>query len=369
MPFEPFALEEYQSRWERTVAINLADSSVQCATLGEWLSPTEIERLGDLGLFYPEVNGTGVLRERIAALYPGAGPAEVLVTVGAAEANTLACQALLSPGDEVVVVTPGYGQVRGLARIAGCSVHELALDPADGWRLDLDALDAMVTSRTRLVGIVNPNNPTGTILSEPDMDRIVTACARVGAWLHADEVYRGTERDGRPETPTFWGRYDRLICTNSLSKAYGLAGLRIGWAVASRDAIEALWRRHEYVAIAAAAPSMALAELAVEEERRARLLSRQRALAARGFAVLDAWLAEQSGRFSLTAPAATAIAFVRCHLPVDSVTFAHRVREQAGVLVAPGALLGAEGHLRVTVGYPPEKVARALAAIAEVAAG
>src|SRR5262249_30668971 len=180
----------------------------------------------------PEVNGTKLLRERIASLYPNATADNVLVTVGASQANSLVCTTLLESGDEVIVVSPGYRQVWGLARNAGCTVHELPLDPENDWRADLDRLESMVSPKTRLVSVVNPHNPTGSILSRAEMRRIISLCERVGAWLHADEVYRGTEFSGE-ETPSFWGGYDRLICVNSFSKAYGLAGLRIGWALAS----------------------------------------------------------------------------------------------------------------------------------------
>ena len=351
-PFVPFALEQYQSLWEQTVEINLADSSVQCLTTREWLGAEEREALLDTGLFYPEVNGTLELRRRIAALYPGADAGNVLVTVGASQANALVCATLLQPGDDVVVVSPGYRQVWGLATNLGCAVREVALRPEDDWRLDVDALDALVGPRTRLVAVVNPNNPTGTVLSEAEMARVVAACARAGAWLHADEVYAGTERGAgcpasqgdRPagaETPSFWGRYDRLICTNSLSKAYGLAGLRIGWAVADVETVDALWRRHEYAVIAAAAPSMTLAAAALAPETRPRLLDRQRRLARAGWAVLEEWLAAQDGRFTVRPSTATAIGFVRYDLPVPSYELAEHVRQTQSVLVAPGSLLGA----------------------------
>jgi aspartate/methionine/tyrosine aminotransferase len=258
IPFTPFELEHYQSLYEHTVEYNLADSSVKCVTTREWLSEEEIEELLGTGLFYPEVNGTHRLREAIAAGYPGAGADGVLVTVGASQANAMVCGALLRPGDEVVVMSPSYRQVWGMAKNAGCVVRELPLLPKRGWRPDMDALDALVNERTRLVAVVNPNNPTGTVLTDEEMARVVAACARVGAWLHADEVYGGTERDPAVRARSFWGTYDRLICTNSLSKAYGLSGLRIGWAVAAPEAVEALWRRHEYAVIAAAAPSMTL---------------------------------------------------------------------------------------------------------------
>ncbi|MBI3791748.1 MAG: aminotransferase class I/II-fold pyridoxal phosphate-dependent enzyme [Gemmatimonadetes bacterium] len=366
-PFQPFELEAYQSRWERTVEMNLADSSVQCLSTHEWLDDDEQQAVLHTGLFYPEVNGTHALRERIAALYPGATPAHVLVTVGAAQANSMICQLLLEPGDEVVVLSPGYRQVWGLAKTAGCTVREIALDPDDAWRADLDDLDTLITHRTRLVAIVNPNNPTGSILTEAEMARIVAASARVGAWLHADEVYAGTEHGSAGETPTFFGRYDRVLCTNALSKAYGLAGLRLGWIVAQPDVIEALWRRHEYAVIAAAAPSMTMAEFALKPAKRAMLFARQKALTTNGWQLLRDWIAQQEGRFSVQPSHATAIGFVRSHLAVDSLTLADRIRAEASVLVAPGSLLGAEHHLRVTVGYPTDKVRKALERIGDVA--
>jgi aspartate/methionine/tyrosine aminotransferase len=366
--FTPFALEHYQSLYERTVAYNLADSSVKCFTsTSEWLDEAERAELLQTGLFYPEVNGTTRLREHIAALYTDVHADQVLVTVGAAQANSMVCATLLQPGDEVIVLTPGYRQVWGLAQNMGCTVREVPLRADAGWQLDLAALTALISPRTKLVAVVNPNNPTGTVFSRAEMEGIVEACARVGAWLHADEVYCGTEHAGA-ETPSFWGMYDRLICTNSLSKAYGLAGLRIGWAVAPQAMTDELWRRHEYAVIAAAASSMTLAEIALQPEKRRFLLDRQRTISAAGRAVFDAWLARQEGRFSVQPSAATCIAFVRCHLPISSYELAERLRQVASVLVAPGAALGVEHHLRITVGYEPEKVQTALERIGMVAA-
>jgi aspartate/methionine/tyrosine aminotransferase len=367
--FAPFELEYYQSQFEHTVAYNLADSSVKCVVTREWLNDDEIAALLNTGLFYPEVNGTRQLRERIAALYPHAGPEQVLVTVGASQANSLVCNTLLQPGDEVLVLTPGYRQVCGLALNAGCTVKELPLLPDHDWHAELDQLDTLVTERTRLVAIVNPNNPTGSILSRAEMQRVVAACARVGAWLHADEVYQGTERDQEHETPTFWGMYDKLICTNSLSKAYGLSGLRIGWAVAQSDVIEVLWRRHEYAVIAAAAPSMTLATIALQPEKRRALLDRQKQLTRAGLQIFEQWLAQQRGIFDIRPSAATCIAFVHYNLPLGSFDLAERIRREASVLVAPGAYLGIEQHLRITLGYEPAKIQAALDRVGAVVAG
>lgn len=364
MRFQPFDLEQYQSQFERTVEHNLADSSVQCLKMHELLNDSEANELLHIGLYYPEVNGTAVLRQKIAALYRAATPENILVTVGASQANSLICSALLKSGDEVVVVSPGYRQVWGLAKNLGCRVRELVLHPEDQWKLDLDHLHTLCSRSTKLVSVVNPNNPTGTILSPEETRQLVQICARNGCWLHLDEVYCGTELN-QPETPSLWGEYNKVICVNSLSKAYGLAGLRIGWAVAAPRVIEALWRRHEYSVIAASATSMKLAEIALKHDKRQMLLRRQRRISRKGHAVLQEWIQTQKGAFSLVTPQATSMGFVRYHFDVPSFELAEHIRETQSVLVAPGSLLGVEHHLRISVGYPAEKIKTALDRISE----
>jgi aspartate/methionine/tyrosine aminotransferase len=359
MDFQNFELETFQSLYERTVDYNLADSSVQCAAVSDLLSGGDPEKLATLPLYYPEVNGTALLREEIAALYPGADAGNVLVTVGASQANSLICNTLLEPGDQVVVISPGYRQVWGLAQNMGCRVRELQLRPEDKWRLDLDALEKLARPKTKMIAVVNPNNPTGTVLTDEEMRGVLDICEKTGAWLHADEVYIDTEQTGG-RTPSFWGRYDNVIVTNSLSKAYGLAGLRIGWALAHTSMIEALWRRHEYALIAAAGPSMMLAEIALFTQKRLALIERQKDLTREGRRILGDWVREQNGRFSWEAPPATSIAFVRSHLNLPSVPLANHIRNQVSVLVAPGAYLGTENYLRIAVGYPREKLEPAL---------
>ena len=366
--FHPFELEHYQSLFEHSVEINLADSSVKCTDVGSWLEPEERERLLSLGLFYPQVNGLRSLREKIAALYGETTPDEVLVTTGAAQANYLVASTILQAGDGVVWFSPGYRQLPGLAENLGCEVRDVPLDPERDWSIDWDRFEAQVTDGVRMVAVVNPNNPTGRIFTRDEMERIVAACERVGAWLHADEVYHGTELNGAA-TPSFRGMYDKLIVTNSLSKAYGLAGLRIGWAVASPDTIQDLWRRHEYQVIAAAAPSMLLADAALDAEHRPSLLDRQRDLTRAGHEVLTEWIEEQDGLFSVQRRQATSIGFIRYHVDAPSLDVAERIRTEASVLTAPGSFLGTEGHLRVTVGYESERIRPALDRIASVVRG
>lgn len=371
MPFAPFELEEWQSRWETSVAFNLADSGVQAVRLGDLLAggdpgpagpgdgeveahpgEAELARFLELDLHYPPVAGTTLLRERIAA-WIGAAPENVLVTVGASEANAILVSALVEAGDEVVVMEPGYRQVRGIAVNAGAEVRPFSLDLGRAWRPDLEALEAAVTERTRLIAVTNPNNPVGTVLSDREMDAVVAAASRSGAWLLADEVYRGTERLTDDLTPTFWGRYERTISVGSLSKAFGLPGLRLGWLVAPPEIVESTWRRHEYATIATGMLSMRLGELALEPATRDRLIARTRRYIREGYGRLEAWIEANADLLSIVPPAATALGFVRCHLDLPSVEVAHALRREGDVLVAPGSTFGVEHHLRITHGLEP----------------
>ncbi len=359
-----FELERWQSDWEQKVEINIADSGVDPVPLGELLQG-EVDQLAEHRLHYPEVNGTERLRQRIAALYPCARPEQVLVTVGAAEANSLVTQLLVSPGERVAVMTPGYQQVRGLAANAGADVVDLALDRHRGWQLDLGVLDEAVQPGTSLVSINTPNNPTGALLSDEELDAVVAAADRVGAWVHSDEVYRGSELDG-PESPSAWGRHDKVLAVGSLSKAYGLSGLRVGWVVGPEDVITQLWRRHEYATISTASLSMVLAEVALEPTTRQRLLDRQRALALAGRQTLLDWVAAHPELVAIEPPASTALGLPRLLRATDSVAVATAIREQADVLVCPGVYLGAESHLRLSHALDPARTDEALDRIASV---
>lgn len=366
--FRPFEMERWQSLYEHEVELNLADSAVRCAPLGLLLDADELQELAKLELFYPEVNGTALLRQRIAQTYaPAPAEDEILVTVGASEANALVCQALLEPGDRVTVVEPGYRQVRGIAENLGCPVDVVQLRSENGWELDIDELRASVGPQTKLLAVVNPNNPTGTTFSAEARAAILDVVEASGCWLLADEVYRGSERDG-VETESFWGAHPRAVCVNSLSKAYGLCGLRIGWVAAAEPLADALWRRHEYAVISAALPSVFLAERALEPEKRRALLARQRELVRDGAALYGRWLDEHSTLIGAQPSPATALSFPRYTAELPSEQVAEAIRAKASVLVVPGSMMGCDGHFRLTVGFEEAFLGEALDRIAGVLA-
>ncbi len=365
--FQPFELERMLSKVENVVEYNLSESGAHPLTLRELLPvPAMIEGLLDSELGYPQTNGILELRENIAALYDGAVPDNVLVTVGAAEANFISMQTVVAPGDEVVVMLPNYMQIWGIAHNYGMTVHSFHLREERGWAPDLDGLNRVVSDRTKLIAVCNPNNPTGYILTEAEMDAIVAAAERTGAWILADEVYSGAERLTDVQTPSFWGRYDKVLAVGSLSKAYALPGLRIGWVVAPENTVDDLWARHEYVTIDTTMLSNTLAAIALSPEVRPRIIQRVRDYVRRGFPVLDEWLQEHPGLFSLVPPQAAAVAFVRYHLDVNSTELVRRLIHEKSVFIVPGDHFGLDRFLRISFGLSHEYLRPALDRIHEL---
>jgi len=359
--FQPFDMERMMSKLEKVVDYNLSESGVHPVTIRELVDdPAMIEELLTTELDYPQTNGIPELRENIAALYPGATPDNVLVTVGCAEANFITLHTLLAPGDEIVVMLPNYMQIWGIAHNYGMPLKPFHLKEERGWAPDLDELHDAVSERTKLVAVCNPNNPTGYILTEEEMDTIVVTAARVGAWLLADEVYGGAERLTDTQTPTFWGRYDRVLAMGSLSKAYGLPGLRIGWVVAPVDTVDEIWARHEYTTIDTTILSNKLAAIALSPQVRPRIIQRTRDYIRRGFPVLDGWLESHEGTFSLVPPRAAAIAFARYHLDINSTELVDRLIHEKSVLIVPGDHFGLDHHLRISFGLPHDYLKPAL---------
>lgn len=365
MSFTPFDLEYTQSLWEQKVDINLTESGVHPIRLDELLGGDDsmLSELMATEINYPHVNGNPLLREYIARLYDGATVPNVLVTVGAAEANNLIVQTLMRPGDELLTQTPTYKQVWGLAQNAGFAVKSFGLLPDSRWALDLDELKAQISDKTRIIAIVNPNNPTGYILTDAEMDAVVAAADKVGAWILADEVYRGAERIQEAETSSFFGRYDKVLAVGSMSKAYGLPGLRIGWVVGPADTVDDIWRRHEYTTITASMLSNILATYALSPDVRPRLISRTRDYIRNGFPVLERWMNNQDGMFRYTPPQASAVSFIHYNLNVNSTELMEKLCREASVFVGAGDSFGMDYYLRIAFGQERAVLEEAFARI------
>ncbi|HSH46000.1 MAG TPA: aminotransferase class I/II-fold pyridoxal phosphate-dependent enzyme [Longimicrobiales bacterium] len=351
MPVQPFVMERWQSHWENRVRYNLSESGVEPLTLGELLELAgERETALDTPLSYGQSNGTEPLRQRIAALYPGAGVDDVVVTNGSAEANFAVTWRLVEPGDAVAALLPTYMQVPGLVEGLGGSLREIPLREETGWQPDPDDITRTITYGTRLVVVTNPQNPTGATLGEEAIDAILSAARAVGAWVLADEVYAGAEVDGE-ETPSLYGRYERVIATGSLSKAYGLPGLRIGWAVlpsSARELAEDIWARKDYTTISPGLLTDRLAAMALREDVRPRILERTRGIIRQNLEIVRAWARENG--LVVTPHRAGAVCLVRYDAPLASDELAERLRVEQDTLAVPGAHFGLGKYLRIGFG-------------------
>jgi aspartate/methionine/tyrosine aminotransferase len=353
----PFEMERMQSTWENRVSINLSESGVHPLTVGELLTDDgDRAALLDVALGYPQTNGTIPLRSAIAALYPGATPDHIHVTNGGSEANFCSTWSLLEPGDDVVMMAPNYMQTWGLARAFAGAVREWPLRERDGhWRPDLDELRSLLSPRTKLLIICNPNNPTGACFDAPTLDAICREAGRHGAWVLSDEIYRGAELAGA-ETPSVWGRYDRAIVTSGLSKAYGLPGLRIGWVAGPPEFVAGTWAFHDYTSIAPGAINDRLAALALSPAKRGTILRRTRRILSENLPALASWLSARADLFSFSPPEAGAIVYARYHRAINSTALTTRLREEQGLLMVPGDHFGMDGFLRIGFGGPAREL-------------
>jgi aspartate/methionine/tyrosine aminotransferase len=365
--FLPFALERMMSKWENRVAYNLSESGVHPLSVNELVKdPAVLDELMNKELVYPQANGIDELRQNIASLYSGATEKNVLVTSGSAEANFNSILTMMQPGDEIVVMLPNYMQIWGIAHNFGFKPTSFNLRNEEGWFADLEELDRVVNQNTKLIAICNPNNPIGHILSEAEISGIVDVAGKVGAWILSDEVYAGAERYGDAETASLWGRYERVLAVGSLSKAYGLPGLRIGWVVAPVDAVDDIWARHEYSTISASLLGNHLAAIALSAAVRPQLIERTRKYIRQGYDILDAWVDEHDGILEITPPDAAAIGFVRYRFDINSTEFCERLIREKSVYIVPGDHFGMDHHWRISFGLPEDYLREGLRRVDEL---
>ncbi|HHF43641.1 MAG TPA: aminotransferase class I/II-fold pyridoxal phosphate-dependent enzyme [Candidatus Aminicenantes bacterium] len=263
-----------------------------------------------------------------------------------------------------MIMMPNYLQIWGIARTLQVTVKEFYLQPENKWRPDLEKLADSITERTKLISVCHPNNPTGMVFQPEEMEKIISLAQANQIWLHSDEVYRGAELTEK-ETPSFWGKYERVIVTAGLSKAYGLAGLRLGWLVAPEIIISRAWEAHDYTCITAGTLSNHLALLALQPEIRPKILSRSRQILQRNLQILTSWVEEHADVLDFIPPQAGGVAFLHYHLPLNSTQLVEQLRDEKSVLVVPGESLGLDKFFRLGLGVETSVLQEGLQRIGE----
>ncbi|HEY4427243.1 MAG TPA: aminotransferase class I/II-fold pyridoxal phosphate-dependent enzyme [Solirubrobacteraceae bacterium] len=351
MQIAPFAIERFYERWEFRAELMLSSSDCESRSVADLLAlePDAGERLHALRLGYTEVPGSEELRAAVAGRYAGTGPEDVLTLAAAEEGIFIAYHALLGPGDHAVIEAPCYGSAIEVARSTGAEVSLWERRYEEGWAHDLDALERLLRPDTRLIYLNSPHNPTGTQISAPAFERVIELARERSAVLFSDEVYRGLEHDPAALLPAACDVYEHAISLGTVSKAYGLPGLRIGWlAGRDRKLLERIRELKLYTTICSSAPSELLVALALRHGDQ--LVESSRLLLLANLPLLEAFLDRRSDLFEWVRPSAGPIGFPRVAGGFDLERWCEETAERSGVLVLPGSVYGQPRHVRLGFG-------------------
>ncbi|MEP3843999.1 MAG: aminotransferase [Paracoccaceae bacterium] len=349
MHIEPFGVEIWMNEWETKCEWNLAETCVESLTIADLLTlagknDTDLSALLSMKMTYGAIEGSMRLRRAICALYEQQEPENVIVTHGTIGANMLVHKTLVSAGDRVVAVFPTYQQHYSIPASIGADVHPLQLRGDNGFLPDLEELRALVTPDTKLIAINNPNNPTGALMDRGMLEAIANIAREVGAWVLCDEVYRGTDQTGPGATASMADIYEKGISTASVSKAFALAGLRLGWIAAPNAVIEAVSIHRDYDTISVGMVNDHFATLALESSDK--VLGRSQTITRGNLAILDAWVAQEP-KINWVKPKSGTTALLKFDLPMTSRDFCVALLKETGVMFTPGSALNMEGYVRI----------------------
>ncbi|MEP1329299.1 aminotransferase [Pseudophaeobacter sp.] len=356
MQIEPFGVEIWMNEWETKCEWNLAETCVESLTIAELLqlagkTPADLAELLPMKMTYGAIEGSDRLRHAISALYDHQKPENILTTHGTIGANMLVHKTLVSAGDHVVAVVPTYQQHYSIPVSIGANVQMLQLRPEDGFLPDIDALRAMVTPQTKMIALNNPNNPTGALMDRALLQKIVEIARAVDAWILCDEVYRGTDQTGNGMTVSIADLYDKGISTAGMSKAYSLAGLRLGWIAGPQALLHQVALHRDYDTISVGMIDEHFAALALEH--RDQILARSQAITRGNLQILADWVAQEP-RISWVKPQSGTTALLRYDLDISSRDLCVALLQETGVMFTPGSALNMEGYLRIGYANAPK---------------
>lgn len=338
----PFKLEEFWKKYEFTAPYILCGSDAETWTMSEILALADVEmkKLWDtLPLGYTQVPGLPLLREEIAKLYTELKSDDIITFAGAEEGIYCAMRTLIEKGDHVVVIEPCYQSLLTLPQEFGADISSVVLK--DNWKLDLKAVEKVMRPNTKLLVLNYPHNPTGTLLEKEVFEGLIQLARKCGAYIFSDEVYRYLEIDETKRLPSMADAYEKGVTVNVMTKAFGLAGLRIGW-LATRDAaaLEKAGAYKLYTSICNSAPSEILAVMALRAKET--ILKRNREVMLSNFALLKAFMERNKELFSWQEPESGSVAVIQARMPVEK--FAQDLVEETGVLIMPGSILDLPGN-------------------------
>jgi aspartate/methionine/tyrosine aminotransferase len=351
MNLKPFRIEHYYAKYEFSAKFMLSSSDAQSRTVAELLAlePSAREEFDEHWLGYTESPGAPYLRTAIAGIYNTTSSDDVLVLSSAEEGIFVAYHALLAAGDHVIVETPCYESGLELARSTGAEVSQWQRHFEDGWVHDLAALEQLIRPNTKMIYINTPSNPTGINMSLEVFESVMNLAKERGIIVFCDEVYRELEHDPSMRLPAVCDVYENAISLGSMSKSYGLPGLRLGWLTSRNpNLLEKCLHFKYYTTICSSAPSEFLTALALRQRKT--ILADNLEILRRNLPILEAFLARHSNLFSWVKPNASPIGFPKVNIAGDVTDFCEEIVRETGVLLLPGGVYDQPRHVRMGYG-------------------
>ncbi|GFF26025.1 tyrosine aminotransferase [Aspergillus udagawae] len=372
-----FAVEKWMDEHETWATHNLAETCCASVSLDDLLVFAGNKDRASLIDFsqkqtYGAIRGSDALRSNIANLYRDqesepVSKDNILITNGAIQANFLALYTNIARGDHVICQYPTYQQLYSVPESFGAEVSLWRADEQNGWQVNLDDLRSLIRPNTKVIIINNPQNPTGAVLSRDVLQEIVDIARQHGIIIHSDEVYRPlfhSLQDGQEEPPSILSfNYEKTVATSSMSKAFSLAGIRLGWiASRSRKIIEQCATARDYTLISVSQIDDRIAVCAISEPTVSNILKRNLDLARGNLDLLDGFIKEFSWAARWVRPHAGTTAFIKFlnkdNLAIDDVEFCKRLQADCGVMFVPGSrCFGEDTNFKgyVRIGYVCER--------------
>lgn len=368
MKIKPFAVEEWMNAWEVGAKYNIAETCVDSISMNELFELTGedktefLNRLCARRLSYGDIEGLPEFRKGVCGLYKTLNIENIVPTHGASGANHHVFYSLISPGDRVVSIMPTYQQLYSIPESYGADVQILHLSKENNYLPDLEKLRRLVTPKTKMICINNPNNPTGALMSEQILREIVEIARSADAWILCDEVYRHlSQEDGW--CPSIVDLYEKGISVSSMSKVFSLAGLRLGW-IATHDmsVVKSCLSHRDYNLVSCGVFDEMLAAAALKH--RDKLLERSRKIVRENLQILDDWVSSEP-HVSYVKPQAGTTALVYYDLDISSYEFCEEMYKKTGAFVTPGDCFEVPHSMRIGYAYGKQDLIDGLKAISE----
>lgn len=348
MKIDNFKVEDWFNEYEKLAEYDMADTCVEPFSLDELFElvgnkENHLKYIFDKRLNYGDIQGSERLKNAIKSLYERVNTENITITHGAVGANQLVMLSLINRGDKVISVLPTYQQHYSIPKSIGADVKCVFLKEENNWLLDLDEIESIVDKDTKLICMNNPNNPTGSVIPEKDLLKIVEIARKNDVYILCDEVYRGQEHDGNI-SKSIADIYEKGISTGSMSKLFSLAGLRLGWIAAPDDVMPEIIKQREYNTISVGIIDDYISAVAIENKDK--IISRNLRKILDGKSILSEWIKKEK-HIDWIEPKGGTTALLKYDLNMKSVELCKKLLNDKGVLFLPASALEMEGYLRV----------------------